>query len=140
MVELLPCPFCGYDKARLVDRGEHPGVVFVKCNDCEAEGPPTGWGYPGGYQTRELAREKAGELWNRRAVVNEVEYWAGVIEQVVINGLAGASEFARIMARPGVSFTKEQDAKIHALVEAGDTAGAQRIILDALEVAFKQTS
>ena len=67
---------------------------------------------------------------------DSAEYWAGEIEQVAINGRAGFLEFARIMSKPGVSFTAEQNAAIKAAVEMGNTAEAQRLVLDALEKAL----
>lgn len=44
------------------------------------------------------------------------------------------------LSRSGVSFTAEQKAMITAMVEAGDVAGAQRLILDELAVQFGGTA
>lgn len=44
----------------------------------------------------------------------------------------GMIKFAEKMARPGVSFSPEQQGRVKALVEAGDTIEAQRLILDRL--------
>ena len=76
------------------------------------------------------------ELWNRRDMLSEEEYLANVVEQTIINGRAGFLMFARAYSKPGVSFTAEQDAVIKAAVEMGNTAEAQRMILDALEKAL----
>lgn len=48
----------------------------------------------------------------------------------------GEMEGMRATSRLGVTFTPEQRAQIEALVEAGDTAAAQKIILDTLEVSL----
>jgi phage-related protein len=44
------------------------------------------------------------------------------------------------LSRSGVSFTAEQKATVKAMVEAGDAAGAQRLILDELAVQFGGTA
>jgi hypothetical protein len=44
--------------------------------------------------------------------------------------------FYDAMARPGVTFTPEQEAQIRAMVEVGKTTDAQRAILDHLKSEF----
>lgn len=43
---------------------------------------------------------------------------------------------AKMMSKPGITFSDLRRAEINALVEAGDTEDAQRIILDVLTQAF----
>ena len=57
---------------------------------------------------------------------------AGIIERAYEGRIA----FAKAMSRPGITFSESQKAEINALLEAGDTEGAQRIILDVLTEAI----
>jgi hypothetical protein len=43
-----------------------------------------------------------------------------------------ALDAMKLLGRVGVTFTSEQQARIQAMVEGGDTVGAQRAILDEL--------
>jgi Lar family restriction alleviation protein len=59
--ELKPCPFCGSTDEEVWQVDE-----YVKCNDCEAEGP---WSF-------EQGETEAVELWNRRAdPLERLEAW-----------------------------------------------------------------
>lgn len=46
---------------------------------------------------------------------------------------------AKVMSRVGVSFTPEQEAQVKAHVAAGETAKAQRVILELLKEEFKDS-
>ena len=58
------------------------------------------------------------------------------VAQIIENAYKGRIAFAKAMSRPGITFSESQKAEINALVEAGDTEGAQRIILDVLTEAI----
>lgn len=50
--ELKPCPFCGSDKIRVISNGVS---YHVNCDQCECR------------TTRYRKKDKAIEVWNRRA-------------------------------------------------------------------------
>jgi Lar family restriction alleviation protein len=128
---IIPCPFCG--GVPLAGRSDK--WVYIVCDDCSARGPVAELGTQG----KEHALKNAIQRWNWRATDDPAEYWASVIEQAVVNGLEGFNDYARIMAKPGVTFTQEQTEAIKAAMEMGSIAGtarAQRMILDALEKAL----
>lgn len=58
------------------------------------------------------------------------------VAQIIENAYKGRLLFAKKMAMPGITFSESQRAEINALVETGDTEGAQRIILDRLTEAI----
>lgn len=76
--ELLPCPFCGGNDLAIENQVVHPDnyhSAFVRCNDCEMDGPsslslpePDGCWMP----DAESAQEAAGKAWNRRAPAAKV--------------------------------------------------------------------
>ena len=83
MVELLPCPFCGGTDCYL-NADETPTACWVECPDCEVEGPSAGWGWPGGWESRDVAKAKAIELWNTRAVMH-VKFTESNVAYTTIN-------------------------------------------------------
>ena len=58
------------------------------------------------------------------------------VAQIIENAYKGRIAFAKAMSMPGITFSESQKAEINALVEAGDTEGAQQIILDRLTEAI----
>lgn len=67
-IRILPCPFCGWEKIRIIeDEGkegffEGTKYTYCWCKVCGARGP---WAYSVGYTSR-LAVEKCIGRWNER--------------------------------------------------------------------------
>lgn len=68
--------------------------------------------------------------------LNEINY---IVDQIIIDGYRSRAAFARAMAMPGVNFTEDQKAKILKLLENGEIAQAQYIILDQLTDGFEDS-
>ena len=59
----------------------------------------------------------------------DIDEFEKQFKAMVHDALEGSLRFARIMASPGIQVTEE----MKALVEAGDIAGAQKLILAEIE-------
>lgn len=78
--ELLPCPFCGFDKIKIDSKKgnnfrfvngkkEEYHVVTVRCNKCHTRGPTVSiYMRVGQYNAAEIMEMKAIKFWNTRAL------------------------------------------------------------------------
>ena len=70
MIELKPCPFCGYQfpqleaKSKTYYKGEQVYNTYVRCPACDARGRRAILSH---FSTNKKAREYVAEAWNKRS-------------------------------------------------------------------------
>jgi Lar family restriction alleviation protein len=68
-IKLEPCPFCASQNVAFVEMLKHV-VTFVRCDDCNAEGPPKHRHHSGLDHGQDATRAAAAALWNNRAITS----------------------------------------------------------------------